>query len=49
VYIKGEPTLVYPQKERKTLFDLLFGDVSKIIPSREKLMEQQVGFYYIWR
>jgi protease IV len=49
VNIKGEPTLVYPQKERKTLFDLLFGDISKIIPSREKLMEQNVGFYYLWR
>lgn len=49
VNIKGEPTLVYPQKERKTLFDLLFGDISKIVPSREKLMEQNVGFYYLWR
>lgn len=49
VNIKGEPTLVYPQKERKTLMDLLVGDTSKWIPSREKLMEQQVGFYYLWR
>jgi len=49
VNIKGEPTLVYPQKERKTLLDLLVGDTSKWIPSREKLMEQQVGFYYLWR
>jgi protease-4 len=49
VNIKGEPTLVYPQKEHKTLLDLLVGDTSKWIPSREKLMEQQVGFYYLWR
>ncbi|MGH9567012.1 MAG: signal peptide peptidase SppA, partial [Candidatus Angelobacter sp.] len=49
VNIKGEPTLVYPQKERKTLLDLLVGDTSKWIPNREKLMEQQVGFYYLWR
>jgi len=49
VNIKGEPTLVYPQKDRKTLLDLLVGDTSKWIPSREKLMEQQVGFYYLWR
>lgn len=49
VNIKGEPTLVYPQKERKTLLDLLFGDISKFVPTREQLMEQQVGFYYLWR
>jgi protease-4 len=49
VNIKGEPTLVYPQKERKTLLDLLFGDISKFVPSRERLMEQHVGFYYLWR
>jgi protease IV len=49
VHISGEPTLVYPQRERKTLLDLLVGDTSKWIPSREKLMEQNVGFYYLWR
>jgi protease-4 len=49
VGIKGEPVLVRPERERKTLFDLLFGDVSEWLPSREKLLEQQVGFYYLWR
>lgn len=49
VGIKGEPTLVRPEKERKTLLDLLLGDVSQYLPSREKLMEQQVGFYYLWK
>jgi protease IV len=49
VGIKGEPTLVRPEKERRTLLDLLLGDVSQYIPSREKLMEQQVGFYYLWK
>ena len=29
--------------------DLLLGDVSQYIPSREKLMERQVGFYYLWK
>jgi protease IV len=47
--ISGEPTLVRPEKERKTLLDLLLGDVSEYIPSREKLMEQQIGFYYLWK
>jgi protease IV len=49
VGIKGEPTLVRPDKDRRTLMDLLLGDVSQYIPSREKLMEQQVGFYYLWK
>jgi protease-4 len=49
VGIKGEPTLVRPEKDRRTLMDLLLGDVSQYIPSREKLMEQQVGFYFLWK
>jgi protease IV len=49
VGIKGEPTLVHPEKDRKTLMDLLLGDVSQYLPTREKLMEQEVGFYYLWK
>jgi protease IV len=49
VGISGEPTLVHPEKDRKTLLDLLFGDVSQWLPSREKLMDQHVGFYYLWK
>jgi protease IV len=49
VGIKGEPTLVRPERERKTLLDLLVGDVSQYLPSREKMLEQQVGFYYLWK
>ena len=49
VGIKGEPTLVHPEKERKSLLDLLFGDVSEYLPSRAKLMETNVGFYYLWK
>ena len=49
VGIKGEPTLVRPDRDRKTLMDLLLGDVSQYIPTREKLMEQQVGFYFLWK
>src|ERR1700758_1767129 len=49
VGIKGEPVLVRPEKERKTLSDLLFGDVSEWLPSKEKLMDQHVGFYYMWK
>jgi protease IV len=49
VGISGEPTLVHPEKDRRTLLDLMLGDVSQYLPAREKLMEQQVGFYYLWK
>src|ERR1700730_10571347 len=44
VNISGEPTLVRPERNRRTMLDLLVGDVSKYLPDREKMLEQQVGF-----
>ena len=49
VGIKGEPSLVRPEKERKSVLDLLFGDVSEYLPSRAKLLQTNVGFYYLWK
>ena len=49
VGIKGEPTVVRPEKERRTLLDLMFADLSEWIPDRAKLMENHVGFYYLWK
>src|SRR5271169_1826276 len=49
VGITGEPTLVHPEKDRKTLLDLMTGDISQWIPGREKMLEEQVGFYYLWK
>ena len=49
VGIKGEPTLVRAEKEKKTVLDLLFGDISEYLPDRTKLMQSQVGFYYLWK
>jgi protease-4 len=49
VGIKGEPVLVRPEKDKKTLADLIFGDLSEWLPSREKLMDQHIGFYYMWK
>ena len=49
VNISGEPTLVWPPKKKRSGLDLLFGDVSDYLPTREKLLEQQVGFYYLWK
>jgi protease IV len=49
VNISGEPNLVWPPKEKRSGLDLLFGDVSEYLPTREKLLEQEVGFYYLWK
>ena len=49
VGIKGEPVLVHSERERKTLLDLLFGDVSEWLPTREKLLDQHMNFYYLWK
>lgn len=49
VGISGEPTLVRPPREKRSVLDLFFGDVSEYLPNREKLLEQQVGFYYLWK
>ena len=49
VNISGEPVLVHPEKDRQSLLDLLFGDVSPWLPTKEKLLDQQTGFYYLWK
>jgi protease-4 len=49
VNISGEPSLVWPPKQRRSGLDLLFDDMSEYLPTREKLMQEQVGFYYLWK
>ncbi len=49
VGIKGEPTLVRPEKPRRSIWDLLFNDISDLVPDRAKLMQSNIGFYYLWR
>jgi protease-4 len=49
VKISGEPVLVHPERDRKSLLDLLFGDVSPWLPSKEKILDQHIGFYYLWK
>jgi protease-4 len=49
VGISGEPTLVRPEKDRRTLLDLMTGDVSQYLPDATKVLEQHVGFYYLWK
>lgn len=49
VGIRGEPTLVRPEKDRKSVLDLLFGDVSEFLPDPSKLMQNNAQFYYLWK
>lgn len=49
VGIKGEPTLVRAEKEKRSLVDLLFGDASEIWPNPAKLIQSNPGFYYLWK
>src|SRR6202453_312681 len=49
VGISGEPTLVHPEKDRRTLLDLMTGDISQYLPDTAKMLEQHVGFYYLWK
>ena len=50
VGIKGEPTLVRPEKERKTVLDVLFGDASELLPDlRAKILQNNPGFFYLWK
>jgi protease-4 len=49
VGISGEPTLVHPERDRKTLLDLMTGDLSQYLPDATKMLEQHVGFYYLWK
>lgn len=49
VGIKGEPVLVHPEKKKRTLLDVIFGDISDIVPSQAKLLDTHRGFYYLWK
>jgi protease IV len=49
VRISGEPVLVHPERERKSLLDLLLGDLSPWLPTKESVFDQHVGFYYLWK
>jgi protease-4 len=49
VGIHGEPALVKSQKEKTTLLDLLFGDVTHFVPDTTKVLQKNPGFYYLWR
>jgi protease IV len=49
VGISGEPDVIKPAVKHRTLLDLLTGDASDLFPNPGKLLEKNVGFYYLWR
>jgi protease-4 len=49
VGIKGEPALVRPAKEHRSLLDLVFGDASAWLPSPSQLLQRNPGFYFLWK
>ena len=49
VGIKGEPELVHPEKQHRTLLDVIFGDVSNFVPDQAKVLDNHPGFYYLWK
>jgi protease-4 len=50
VGIRGEPSLVHPEEKKKTLLDILFGDVSQLLPAQARILQtNNPGFFYLWR
>jgi len=49
VGIHGKPALVRYRKPRVSLLDLLIGDASEYLPDTAKLLQTNVGFYYLWK
>jgi protease-4 len=49
VGISGEPEVVKPAIKHHTLLDLLTSDPGDLFPNPGKLLERNVGFYFLWR
>jgi protease IV len=50
VGIKGEPSLVRPEEKKRTLADILFGDVTDLLPAQARMLQtNNPGFFYLWR
>jgi len=47
--ITGEPKLVSPPKERRTLLDLLMGDISSALPFNSNVGDTRIQFSYLWK
>ena len=50
VGIHGEPSLVHPEEKKKTLWDILFGDITQLLPAQARMLQtNNPGFFYLWR
>ena len=50
VGIKGEPELVHPEREKRTLLDLILGDTDSTLDSlTAKFLDRHPGFYFVWK
>lgn len=46
--IKGEPRIIRPTKQKQSLFDLMFGDASSLIPAPLQRISKQDPVQYLW-
>lgn len=50
VGIRGEPSLVHPEEKKRTLLDILFGDVTQLLPPQARMLQtNNPSFFYLWR
>ena len=48
--IHGEPSLVHPEEKKRTLLDILFGDVTQLLPAQARMLQtNNPSFFYLWR
>ncbi len=46
--IKGEPRVIRPTKQKQSLFDILFGDASSLIPAPLRQANANAPIQYLW-
>jgi protease IV len=47
--ITGEPKVITPRKERRTVLDLLMGDISSVLPLNSGITDTRIQFSYWWK
>jgi protease-4 len=47
--ISGEPKLVHPPRERRTLIDLLTGDLSGLLSFPQGIQDRRIQFSFLWK
>jgi protease-4 len=47
--ITGEPKVITPRKERRSVLDLLMGDISSVLPLNSGITDTRIQFSYLWK